>query len=146
MYSEDRYHPTNNDDTYLAELLEKNSKKRKNPFDETKPSTEAVLLSSNSRYGKGIKCYSSGGMGTPIIDAVTGGIFSGHEKGEKLIRHLIGSKYEDLYFKIKDRGNTFFYHGPDEFEKHRGIVLGENTKRIWREKYTKMQYEIYSAN
>ena len=143
MFSDDRFHPTNNDDTYLKELIEKKINSSKKHLDETKRSCEVITscFGQNSNNKMKVKCYRSGEIGNLIVDSVTGAVFSGHNEQDKLIRHLVGSKYEDLYFKVKDGSNTFFYHSPEEFEKHQYNELSEEVKSKWREKYTAMQYK-----
>lgn len=142
MYSEDRFHPTNNDDTYLKDLIERHIKPSKSCVD--KRMTEITVSSSVSLSRKNVKvkCFGSSGRGGLIIDAVTGEPFSGHIEGDKVIRHVIGSKYEDLYFKTGDGENLFFYHSPEEFEKHQHTELSDSIKKKWREKYTLMQSVI----
>jgi hypothetical protein len=146
MYSEDRYHPTNNDDTYLSDLIQKKIKlKNKNPEENY---CEFFVSPPNLMSGRKIKikCYRSGEMGSPIVDAVTGAVFSGHDEGNKVVRHTVGSKYENLYFKTRYGSNLLFYHSPGEFEKHQYTELPEETKRRWRERFTSIQYEIHTKN
>jgi hypothetical protein len=56
--------------------------------------------------------------------------------------HRVGSKYEDLYFRVADRGmNTrtpvnqearkLFYNNPEECERHQRITLSTDIKEKW---------------
>ena len=73
--------------------------------------------------------------GKYIIDAVS---------GEKTL-HLVGSKFERLYFKILDvslsaydsvtgTGQTYFFSSPEAYEVERHIKLAESKKIAWRKK------------
>ena len=60
------------------------------------------------------------------------------------MEHRVGSKYEDLYFRVKDVGlNTggeprkLFYKNPEEFERHQFGKVSQNMKKQWSEKYMK---------
>ena len=79
----------------------------------------------NSRKKYVVKCFKSGGMNTPIINAITG----------MQTRHLVGSANESLYFKVRDTvnsiGNTFYYESPDSYERHMNKVLPIETKARW---------------
>lgn len=57
-------------------------------------------------------------------------------------QYKVGSKYEDLFFRVKDTalytGNEprkLFYRNPEEYERHQSIKLSQQTKKAWHEKY-----------
>jgi hypothetical protein len=60
--------------------------------------------------------------------------------------HRVGSKYEDLYFRVKDVGlytktethqepRKLFYRNPEEFERHQFGKVSPEIKQAWHEKY-----------
>ena len=76
----------------------------------------------------------------PIYDTVTGTTIQGH---------LVGSKYEDLYFKVRSsdlgigqEGATFFYHSPGEYERHNSAMLSPEIKEKWEKKSQKARREF----
>ena len=76
--------------------------------------------------------YGSGQQGTRIRNAVTGERYD----------HLVGSKSEDLYFKVIDSMARFnrkdplilFYDTPDQYENHHFTSLSNSVKEKWYEK------------
>lgn len=93
-----------------------------------------IVVGSSDKFIKKlhrIEYYSSGGEGTRIRDAQTG----------NYTNHLVGSKDEDLYFKIRmsgksdDRiGVTVFYDSPEHYERHHHEKLSEGIKESWLKK------------
>jgi hypothetical protein len=82
---------------------------------------------------KKIELYSTGGTGSNIRDAETGEYYS----------ELVGSKYEDLYFKVSlatgectslNGSSTLFYLSPEHYERHLYVELDNYTKFNWEEK------------
>ena len=74
-----------------------------------------------------ISYYSSGPCGNYIRDAQTG-VFT---------KHIVGSKYEDLYFKVNltDASSmTLYYDSPEKYEKHHYEKLSNDTKERWLKK------------
>jgi hypothetical protein len=57
---------------------------------------------------------------------------------------LVGSKYEDLYFKVMDTSaprfadhpdpRKLYYRNPEEFERHMRVRLPQSVKETWQEK------------
>ena len=145
MYYEDRFDPNNTDeDVYSTDdannkkvynILAESSKgyfrvTRKAPVSKGKNITNTTNLK-NKRIG----LYASGQQGCTITNAVT---------GEKCTGHLVGSKNEDFYFKVKlSTGETgqlpinLFYKSPEEYERHLYDVVHQNTKTGWSEKNSK---------
>lgn len=88
-----------------------------------------------------IEGYGSGDTGSRIRDPIT---------GDRYTKHLVGSRYEDLFFKVKMcsfqfNGRdppTFFYSGPDEYEKHSKTTLSAEVKAKWSEKKSKMELQL----
>ena len=97
----------------------------------------SILFNNTWRDGKfhkniTIENYGSGQQGSRIRNAVTGERYP----------HLVGSKNEDLYFKVIDstgrsgRRNPIilFYDTPEQYENHHFITVGPDVKEIWYEK------------
>lgn len=60
--------------------------------------------------------------------------------------YKVGSKYEDLYFRVKDVGlytitdtnmepRKLFYKNPEEYERHQFGKVPQEIKKAWNEKY-----------
>ena len=63
--------------------------------------------------------------------------------------HRVGSKYEDLYFSVKDTvyksGTTMgflYYRNPEEFERHFKIEVSKSIKEKWNEKYLRAKSRL----
>lgn len=61
-------------------------------------------------------------------------------------QHKVGSKHEDLYFRVKDLSfytktdtnkepRKLFYRNPEEFERHHFVKISQDIKKAWNEKY-----------
>ena len=95
-----------------------------------------IIRPMENKYGRikltKIDVYTSGVIGSNIRNAVTGEYYDS----------LVGSKDEDLFFKVKlstgecnskNGSNTLFYNSPEEFEKYDNMVeLDESVKELWR--------------
>jgi hypothetical protein len=75
---------------------------------------------------KKLLIFGSGDVGATIRNAVT---------GEKYYGHRVGSKNEDLYFKVRlctgefgTNSPTLFYESAEQFEKHMDGVVQQITK------------------
>lgn len=82
---------------------------------------------------KKLELYTTGGTGSNIRDAETGEYYS----------ELVGSKYEDLYFKVAlatgectslNGSSTLFYLSPEHYERHLYVELDNYTRFHWEEK------------
>jgi hypothetical protein len=81
-----------------------------------------------------IENYGSGQQGSRIRNAVTGEKYSHSE--------LVGSKFEDLYFKVIESTGRFnrrdplilFYDTPDQYENHHFTTVNTLIKEKWYEK------------
>jgi hypothetical protein len=63
--------------------------------------------------------------------------------------YRVGSKYEDLFFSVKDTGlytgnipRKLFYRNPEEYERHQFQVLSKEVKTAWHEKFLKMNSRL----
>ena len=88
------------------------------------------IKTKSGRRTVNIEYFSSGPIGTTITHAVS---------GVKQRGNIVGSIYEDLFFKVGIvNGNgpvTLFYYSPEEYEKHQYITLSDAIKSKWNEKY-----------
>ena len=78
-----------------------------------------------------VEVYVSGDTGSHIRDAITGR-YSVHE---------VGSKEEDLYFKVSipytiagPSQGSLFYSSPEEYENHQFVDLPTTIKQKWHQK------------
>lgn len=80
-----------------------------------------------------IEFYTTGGTGSNIRDAETGEYYS----------EFVGSKYEDLYFKVSlstgeckslNGSHTLFYLSPQHYERHLYVDMNEDIINNWEEK------------
>jgi hypothetical protein len=84
-----------------------------------------------------IDVYTSGFLGSQIRNA---------ETGEYYHKYLIGSKDEELFFKViiatgecksKNGSSTLFYTSPEHYMNHLNIKLSLNQINKWKENYNK---------
>ena len=80
-----------------------------------------------------VEYYRSGNMGMSIRNAIT---------GERYRGLLVGSKAEDLFFKViicngetGREGVTLFYETPEAYERHQYETLSKEMKAKWLERY-----------
>lgn len=137
MYYDDRFNPvdSNDFDDYDKETrrihallnlksLDKNYHKYKKMVtleDETGYRSQKKIL---------IEYYSSGQTGNYIRNAQTG-IYT---------KDTVGSKNEDLYFKITfSNSNHLFYDSPEQYERHQHDKISSEIKEKWLKK--KLNFE-----
>jgi hypothetical protein len=97
-----------------------------------------VFFNNEKRY-KNVKIefYTTKHRGCNIINAYT---------GEKT-NYKVGSKYEDLFFVVsnpvnnckimKNNETKLYYDTPESYERNHYIVLNDEVKKKWYEKYKK---------
>jgi hypothetical protein len=67
-----------------------------------------------------------------------------------IMNHRVGSKYDDLYFRMMDVtgiGRTkdnylprkLYYNDPEQCERHLGITISQEMKNTWLEKRMKVR-------
>jgi len=90
----------------------------------------AVRESDGKITKRKIDLYTTGGTGSNIRDAETGMFYV----------ELVGSKYEDLYFKVAlatgeckslNGSNTLFYFSPGNYERHLNVNLSDDVIHNW---------------
>lgn len=103
-----------------------------------------VRESDGRNVRKKIEIYTTGCTGSNIRDAETGEYYN----------ELVGSRYEDLYFKVSlatgectslNGSNVLFYLSPQHYENHLNVELSKDTISEWEEKKERMMYEIKNA-
>jgi hypothetical protein len=74
-----------------------------------------------------VQYYLSGSVGSNIINALTGTVTP----------YKVGSMYEDLFFVVKPPKSStkLFYETPEQYENSHYVLLQEQTKKKWRDKY-----------
>ena len=119
LYEEDRFHPNNDDDTWIDKLPKK---KDLTMFLEPIKKYECIIPCKIGYKKIQLKCYKS--------DSIIRNAINGIQTND-----YIGTKYEDLYFKIKiPLVGMFFFDSPEEYERHFFNEVNEGTKNLWREK------------
>jgi len=101
-----------------------------------------VVRESDSKIiKKKIELYTTGGTGSNIRDAETGEYYS----------EFVGSKYEDLYFKVAlstgecrslNGSSTLFYLSPQHYERHLYVDMNEDIINNWEEKKNALVVEM----
>jgi len=91
-----------------------------------------------------IDIYGSGGIGSSIRDAIT---------GKKNYMHKVGTKDEDLYFKIRicsgelpSNAPSFFFDSPEHCERHMNKALSNKTKQVWHTKNQEAVKLLHKSN
>jgi hypothetical protein len=109
-------------------------KSKKDIFDELKKADKGYYSwfkrVEGSRKPHKVEVYGSGDVGSRIRDPIT---------GDRYKNYFVGSKNEDLFFKVKMAtgefggrdGPTLFYSSPEEYEKHTKSFLSQETKDNW---------------
>jgi hypothetical protein len=140
MYQDDFYNPTdpnefdhaNNDD-----MFEKIKRKDKG----YNVIYRKAFKKNGKPYQKKIEIYTSGGTGSHIRDAETG----------EYLSSLVGSKDEDLYFKVTlatgecrsaNGSTTLFYSSPQHYANHLMCDFDPKIALKWEEKQNARLSEI----
>ena len=134
MYCEEGFEPADDSSFHLK----MNSTEMGRQFD-TKHEKYTIAFNNTWKDGKyrknvTIENYGSGQQGARIRNAVTGEKYSHSE--------LVGSKFEDLYFKVIESTGRFnrrdplilFYDTPDQYENHHFVTVNNLVKEKWYEK------------
>lgn len=127
----------NDDSSKNKELL--NFKKADRGFN--KIYRNVVRESDGKIIRKKIELYTTGCTGSNIRDAETGEYYS----------ELVGSKYEDLYFKVAlstgectslNGSSTLFYLSPQHYERHLYVDMNEDIINNWEDKKNALLVEM----
>jgi hypothetical protein len=113
-YDEDRFNPTNvNDTDDIAKDASINIK-----------GCNTISVTTDKDKKRNVTVFASGGVGNTIKNAVSGDRYNGF---------IVGSKYEDMFFKTILHKNgeplTLFFETPEAYERHMHHNLKDETKR-----------------
>ena len=138
MFADDRFSPTHieDDDTSVQPRKNGSGGARSKVLAEISEFDSGLFRISrkvpDQKKKRSIVMYSSSSHGSTIRNAVTGIRVSGH---------IVGSKAEDLFFKVKFATGetglntaTLFYDSPEQYEKHMTDVLKSTTKQPWHDR------------
>lgn len=142
-YDEDRFLPTDDDimprDNKWGMLQD--IKEVDKGYSKIKRNVNKVLSDGKYYKYKYIELYTSGDRGHRIRNAITG--INSDDK--------VGSKQEDLYFKVKNVSDlkhakigSLFYESPEQFEQHQFQVLSDEIKEKWYIKNIAARRELRS--
>lgn len=130
-YEDDHYHPANNESSYNKDALSELKQMDKGYHKVKRLGYKKALNGNVVRKMVNVEVYSSGDVGTYIRNAVTGLRYN----------HRVGTKEEDLLFKIKlatgelgQSAGSLFYDSPEQYEKHLFTTLSNETKERWFKK------------
>jgi hypothetical protein len=147
QYEDDAFHPTNTDfDDYqnvgLSDDFSEsmsfttvNSNRKKSKKDDIKNQDKGyhnIKIPYGNRKIE-VEVYSTPTTpGKLIRDAVT---------GSRMSKHLVGSRDENLYFKVAMAtgqlgvdGGMLFYDNPEQFERHMRTTVSQDVKQKWTDK------------
>jgi len=131
MEYDNRFHPTEDNDIEDFDITGKslyslqNLKSSDKRFHKQRKTIQIETENGNLvRKQVVIEYYSSGPTGSNIRNAQTG-VYT---------KDIVGSKQEDLYFKVTLTDNqplTLFYDSPEQYERHQRVKLSHETKEHW---------------
>ena len=134
MEYDNRFHPAEGNDIEDYDINNKNSYTLQNlksldkRFHKHKKTVPVETESGNTiRKQITIEYYSCGPSGSNIRNAQTG-VYT---------QDIVGSKNEDLYFKVTVADGsllTLFYDSPEQYERHQREKLSQETKDLWFKK------------
>jgi len=132
-YENEHFSPTATNDWNIETVPNQSSFRAINVYKKVNTNLYSKYVFSSSKRAKSkINFYESTHYNSPIYDAITGSTIKGH---------VVGSKYEDLYFKVRcsdlgigKEGATFFYYSPGEYERHNSTMLNSDIKVTWEKK------------
>ena len=140
MDYDDRYHPSNQDDS---------DKKSGNMINDIKNLDTGYneiyrkFLQNNGDYkNKKIVVYNSGDLGSKIRDAITG----------KYTKDYVGGANEDLYFtmilatgELAKKHIVLYFDSPEQCERHLNQIIDQRIKEKWNNKRS-MRLHAVSKN
>jgi hypothetical protein len=94
--------------------------------------TRTTTRQSKDNKRHNVEVFVSGDQGSTIRNAISGSYYYGDR---------VGSKQEDLYFKVSistgELGKdsvVLFYDTPEQYERHMYATVDSETKQMWLEK------------
>ena len=145
MYYEDLLETVVN--TKISSIDNKKNTSSANKFD---VNYKKIIIPFNKTWNDGkyyksivVEVYGSGQTGSRIRNAVTGQTYS----------YLVGSRAEDLFFKVTDSSAhngikyplILFYDSPEQYEKHQFTSVSQEIKKKWQEKQVAARLELFGC-
>ena len=132
LYEEDRFNPVNREECQEEARIRQNKLAEINTAYDKGYLHVSVFDKTKKKYVK-IGLFSSGHQGNIIRHAVS---------GKKYYTHLVGTKSEDMFFKVSISTNTgtktnnstpaiFFFDSPEEYETCMHCKISDATKEKW---------------
>ena len=130
------------DETSSMDTNERDRKKRHELYKRSDPDYYSFKVPTQTEdgdlYHHKVEIYSSPSLG--FIRNASSGVRESYK---------VGSKYEDLFFRVKDtclytgtEPRKLFYRNPEEYERHQFQVLPKQVKIAWHEKYLKINSRL----
>ena len=136
MYYDDYMSPTNDNDVNSVDL------KKNKLMESIKPRDKNYVKMTknvNTKWRDGkyydtvtLELYGANGVGTRIRNAITG----------SKTPYLVGSKYEDLFFKVSECSGVnglkdplqLYYDSPEQYENHFFVMVDSTIKSNWHKR------------
>jgi len=135
LYEDDMCHPLNQEcETAISSRFENNNKVKKimNNVYQSNKGFHLIKRQSKDKKSHNVEIFVSGDQGSTIRNAISGSYYHGHR---------VGSKQEDLYFKVSistgELGResvVLFYDTPEQYERHMYVTVEPESKQAWLEK------------
>ena len=135
LYEDDMCHPLNQEcEPTNPYNFENNSKVKKimNNVYQSNKGFHLIKRQSKDKKSHNVEIFVSGDQGSTIRNAISGSYCHGHR---------VGSKQEDLYFKVSistgELGResvVLFYDTPEQYERHMYVTVEPESKQAWLEK------------
>ncbi len=138
LYEDDMCHPLNQEcEPTIPYSFDNNTKVKKimsNVYQSNK-GFHLIKRQSKDKKPHNVEVFVSGDQGSTIRNAISGSYYYGDK---------VGSKQEDLYFKVSistgELGKEpviLFYDTPEQYERHMYTVVDPVSKQLWLEKQMK---------
>ena len=135
LYEDDMCHPLNQEcEPVISSRFENNTKVKKimNNVYQSNKGFHLIKRQSKDKKSHNVEIFVSGDQGSTIRNAISGSYCHGHR---------VGSKQEDLYFKVSistcELGResvVLFYDTPEQYERHMYVTVEPESKQAWLEK------------
>ena len=135
LYEDDMCHPLNQEcELVISSRFDNNTKVKKimNNVYQSNKGFHLIKRQSKDKKSHNVEIFVSGDQGSTIRNALSGSYCHGHR---------VGSKQEDLYFKVSistgELGResvVLFYDTPEQYERHMYVTVEPESKQAWLEK------------
>jgi len=141
------YSSIDNDDVSIGSTLDGGDKVSVEPIRDSCYHKVKILRQNGKK--KTIEFYE-----TPCV---VGAVIRNPITGIRMYGHKVGSRDEDLYFKVVFSGHPpakngthnpcfLYYESPEQWEKHHSTLCPESIRDAWREKYNRALSRIIKSN